>query len=80
MKHIALYEKKERGIYSGSIGYMAPDGDFDLNVVIRTLVYDREKAVISYNVGSAITYDSNAEQEYEECLLKGSRMASVFGN
>ena len=80
MKHIALYEKKERGIYSGSIGYMAPDGDFDLNVVIRTLVYDREKAVISYKVGSAITYDSNAEQEYEECLLKGSRMASVFGN
>ena len=80
MKHIALYEKSERGIYSGCVGYIAPDGDFDLNVVIRTLVYDRVKSEISYKVGSAITYDSSAEHEYEECLLKGSRMASLFGN
>jgi para-aminobenzoate synthetase component 1 len=78
MKHIELYETGSRGIYSGCIGYISPDGDFDFNVVIRTLVYEPDSGKVSYRVGSAITYDSIPEKEYEECMLKGSRLASVF--
>lgn len=78
MKHILKYEDTPRGIYSGAIGYIEPDGDFDFNVVIRTLVFDESAEKISYHVGSAITFDSNAEKEYEECLLKGSKLAQLF--
>ncbi len=70
MKHIALYEDAPRGLYSGCIGYIQPNGDFDFNVVIRTLVHDRVDQNTSYHVGGAITYDSIPEKEYEECLLK----------
>lgn len=78
MKHILKYEDTHRGLYSGTIGYIDPDGDFDFNVVIRTLIFDESANKISYHVGSAITYDSNAEKEYEECLLKGSKLAQLF--
>jgi len=78
MKHILGYECQEREFYSGCIGYIDPSGDFDFNVCIRTLIYKADKNEISYKVGSAITYDSSPEQEYEECLIKGSRMLSVF--
>jgi para-aminobenzoate synthetase component 1 len=78
MKHILDYECQERGFYSGCIGYIDPNGDFDFNVCIRTLIYQADKKEISYNVGSAITYDSSPEQEYDECMIKGSRMLSVF--
>jgi para-aminobenzoate synthetase component 1 len=78
MKHILDYECQERGFYSGCIGYMDPNGDFDFNVCIRTLIYQADNKEISYNVGSAITYDSSPVQEYEECMIKGSRMLSVF--
>ncbi len=64
------YESFNRGLYSGSIGYIAPNGDFDLNVVIRTLLYNKEKRYLSCGVGSAITIRSIAENEYEECLIK----------
>jgi para-aminobenzoate synthetase component 1 len=74
MKHIKKYEHDERGVYSGCMGYIEPGGDFDFNVVIRSLVYDGASSVISYKVGGAITYDSVAEKEYEECLLKGKRL------
>jgi para-aminobenzoate synthetase component 1 len=57
---------------------MDPNGDFDFNVCIRTLIYQADNKEISYNVGSAITYDSSPVQEYEECMIKGSRMLSVF--
>jgi para-aminobenzoate synthetase component 1 len=78
MKHILDYENQDRGFYSGCIGYLDPKGNFDFNVCIRTLIYNAKQKEISYNVGSAITYDSCPEEEYEECLIKGSRMLSVF--
>jgi para-aminobenzoate synthetase component 1 len=70
MKLIAAHEKTERGIYSGSIGYIEPNGDFDFNVVIRSVQYDAERGDISCHVGGAITALCNAEDEYRECLLK----------
>lgn len=76
MKHIAKYESSPRGIYSGCLGYVEPSGDFDFNVVIRSLVY--RDGELSYKVGSAITYDSIPGQEYEECLLKGQRLLGLF--
>jgi para-aminobenzoate synthetase component 1 len=70
MQIIEQYEKSKRGIYSGALGYFAPNGDFDFNVVIRTLLYNASKKYLSLHVGSAITYDSDPEKEYEECLVK----------
>lgn len=78
MKHILKYEDTPRGLYSGTIGYIEPDGDFDFNVVIRSLIFDQSADKMSYHVGSAITFDSNAEKEYEECLLKGSKLSQLF--
>ncbi len=78
MQLISEFEKRKRGLFSGSIGYISPDGDFDLNVVIRTLLYDEDSAFLSYTAGSAITALSDAEQEYEECLLKAKLMRSLL--
>lgn len=64
------YESFNRGLYSGSIGYISPNGDFDLNVVIRTIIYNKERKYLSCGVGSAITNRSIAQNEYEECLIK----------
>ena len=74
---IARYERSRRGLFSGAVGYVTPDGDFDFNVVIRSLLYNRESQYLSYQVGSGITFYSDAEAEYEECLVKaeGIRMA-----
>lgn len=70
MKLIEQYERSKRGIFSGSIGYISPKGDFDLNVVIRTFIYNSLNQYLSLHVGSAITYDSIPENEYEECMIK----------
>jgi para-aminobenzoate synthetase component I len=78
MKHIELYEDVERGIYSGCMGYITPNKDFDFNVIIRSLELDPEKQIISYKVGGAITFDSSAEEEYQECLLKAKNILAVF--
>jgi para-aminobenzoate synthetase component 1 len=72
MELIDRYERSKRGAYSGALGYFDPTGDFDLNVVIRSIIYDAAKAYLSFQVGGAITYASDAEKEYEECLLKAS--------
>ena len=69
---IEKYENSKRGPYSGAMGYISPQGDFDLNVIIRSLMYNAEKHYLSYQVGGAITYAADAEKEYEECLLKAS--------
>ncbi|MFN0202924.1 MAG: anthranilate synthase component I family protein [Bacteroidia bacterium] len=79
MKMIDKYESVSRGIYSGSIGYIKPNGDFDLNVVIRSLIYDAKRQQISYHVGGAIVYDSEPQAEYEETLLKAAAIQSVLG-
>lgn len=70
MQLIEEYEDFKRGLYSGSVGYISPNGDFDLNVVIRTLIYNAERKTLSCAVGSAITILSDAEKEYQECSIK----------
>jgi para-aminobenzoate synthetase component 1 len=72
MELIEEYEKTRRGIFSGALGYCNPEKDFDFNVVIRSIMYNTSSGSLSYQVGSAITYNSDAEKEYEECLLKAS--------
>jgi para-aminobenzoate synthetase component 1 len=67
---IHRYEPSSRGLFSGSIGYVAPGGDFDFNVVIRSLFYNQASRYLSYQVGSGITFYSDAQAEYEECLVK----------
>jgi para-aminobenzoate synthetase component I len=79
MQLIEHYERTRRGLYSGSIGYIQPDGSFDFNVVIRSLQYRQDTGYLSFQVGSAITYDSVPEQEYQECLLKARAMLEVLG-
>ena len=78
MQLIDKYEKVKRNLYSGSIGYFEPNGDFDFNVVIRTLLYDENKKYLSYSTGSAITLDAIAENEYEECMLKAKSLFEIF--
>lgn len=70
MKLADLHEKTKREIYSGAVGYVSPDEDFDFNVVIRSLIYSTESKYLSLTVGGAITMMSEPKQEYEECLLK----------
>lgn len=70
MKLIEEHECFQRGIYSGSIGYIRPNGEFDFNVVIRTLVYNHVTKYLSCAVGGAITIKSDPEKEYEECHIK----------
>ncbi|MDB5269799.1 MAG: hypothetical protein JWP58_2839 [Hymenobacter sp.] len=79
MQLIEHYESSRRGLYSGSIGYMGADGNFDFNVVIRSLQYRQDTGYLSFQVGSAITYDSDPEREYEECLLKAKALLEVLG-
>ncbi|HRM12358.1 MAG TPA: anthranilate synthase component I family protein [Flavobacterium sp.] len=78
MKIIEEQEETKRGLYSGAVGYFAPNGDFDFNVVIRSILYNQEKAYVSFSVGSAITSQSVPEKEYEECLLKAKAMREVL--
>lgn len=79
MQLIEHYEASRRGLYSGSFGYVTPAGDFDFNVVIRSLQYRADTGYLSLQVGSAITYDSVPEQEYAECLLKAQGMLAALG-
>ncbi len=67
-----------RGLYAGSVGYLSPAGDFDFNVVIRSLIYDEAAERINYHVGGAITYDSDPVAEYEETILKAQAVRSIF--
>lgn len=78
MQLIEQYEKTKRGIYSGAIGYIMPNGDFDLSVVIRTILYNQKEKYLSFMVGSAITDKSNPEKEYEECLVKANAMIQAL--
>ena len=79
MKIIESLEETKRGIYSGAFGYFSPNNDFDFNVVIRSIAYNATNKYVSFSVGSAITSQSNPEQEYEECLLKAKAMFEVLG-
>ncbi|MFD2742139.1 MULTISPECIES: anthranilate synthase component I family protein [Sphingobacterium] len=72
------YEKSKRGVYAGAVGYFSPDGNFDFNVVIRTLLYNRSKRYLSFHTGGAITIDADAENEYAECLLKANAILTAL--
>jgi para-aminobenzoate synthetase component I len=78
MQEIDQLEDSSRGLYSGALGYFTPEGDFDFNVVIRSIIYDAYTGKLSFHVGSAITYDSDPEHEYKECLLKAETLFEVL--
>lgn len=78
MKIIEELEETKRGLYSGAVGYFTPNGDFDFNVVIRSILYNQENKYVSFSVGSAITSLSIPEKEYDECLLKAKAMHEVL--
>lgn len=78
MHIIEKLESTRRGLYSGAVGYFTPDGDFDFNVVIRSVLYNAEQKYLSFSVGSAITAEAIPEQEYEECLLKAKAIFEIL--
>jgi len=80
MKIIEELEESKRGLYSGAVGYFSPDGDFDFNVVIRSILYNSKNKYLSFSVGGAITSKSDSQLEYEECLLKARAMLEVLSN
>jgi para-aminobenzoate synthetase component 1 len=80
MKIIEEQEETKRGLYSGAVGYFTPNGDFDFNVVIRSILYNEENKYVSFSVGGAITAKSTPEKEYEECFLKAKAMKYVLTN
>lgn len=78
MELIEQYEVTKRGLFSGSVGYFTPAGDFDFNVIIRSILYNSENKYVSFMTGGAITISSTPEQEYEECLLKAKAMKQAL--
>jgi len=71
---IEEYENTKRGVYAGAIGYFNPNGDFDFNVVIRSLLYNTKSKYLSFHTGGAIVYDSTAQAEFEETELKAENI------
>ena len=78
MEIIEEEELTKRGLYSGAVGYFSPEGNFDFNVVIRSILYNASKKYASFSVGSAITSLSVIENEYEECLLKAKALKEAL--
>jgi len=78
MQLIEHYERARRGLYSGTVGYITPAGDFDFNVVIRSLFYNAATRYLSYQTGGAITYDSDPAREWDEMRLKAWALERVF--
>ncbi len=78
MKIIEELEETKRGLYSGAVGYISPKGNFDFNVIIRSILYNQTNRYVSYSVGSAITAKSNPLKEYEECLIKAKAMREAL--
>ncbi len=78
MELIEHYEETKRGLFSGSVGYITPEGDFDFNVVIRSILYNQSKKYLSFQTGGAIVYDSVPEKEYEETMLKAGAMLKAL--
>ncbi|MBX5438523.1 MAG: anthranilate synthase component I family protein [Thermoflavifilum sp.] len=74
---IDAYESWPRGIYSGATGYITPEGDMEMNVVIRSLLYTSPSGELFYHAGSGITCYSHPEAEWEECLLKTQQLSQI---
>ncbi len=80
MNIIDSHENFKRAAYSGAFGWMDPSGDFDFNVLIRSLFYNSDNQILAFSVGSALTILANPEKEYEECLLKADALIRTFKN
>lgn len=78
MQLIRQFENRPREMFSGSLGYITPDGDFDLNVVIRSILYSDKMKLASISAGGAITFLSDAEEEFQETLLKMETMEKAL--
>jgi len=78
MQLIDKYERSNRGIFSGAVGYVTPENDFDFNVVIRSIMFNASEKYVSFMAGSGITFYSDAEKEFEECLMKVEAMRRVL--
>ena len=78
MELIEQYEVTRRGIFSGTVGYISPDKDFDFNVVIRSIMYNSYSHYLSFMAGSGITFYSDPQTEYDECLLKAMAIKKVL--
>jgi para-aminobenzoate synthetase component 1 len=78
MELIEQYEKTKRGLFSGTVGYINPEGNFDFNVVIRSILYNESNEYLSIQAGSAITFKSDAQKEFEECQLKVEAMRQAI--
>ena len=77
---IDKYEQGSRGLFSGSVGYINPDGGFDFNVIIRSILYNSTQNYLAYYVGSGITAYSDPLNEWEECLLKGELIKNLLAS
>ncbi|MFA6152519.1 MAG: anthranilate synthase component I family protein [Chitinophagaceae bacterium] len=78
MKLIEQYEKARRELFSGCVGYISPDGNFDFNVIIRSLFYNQNSKYLGYQTGGAITFNSDPTQEWQETLLKAMALEKIF--
>ncbi len=78
MELIEQYEKTRRGLFSGTVGYMSPNDDFDFNVVIRSILYNSANQYLSFQAGSGITFYSDPVQEWEECAIKAEAIKKVL--
>lgn len=78
MELIERYESFQRTWFSGTVGHILANGDMDWNVIIRSIVFDKEAQKGFFAVGSAITFDADASYEYEECLLKASAIMEML--
>jgi para-aminobenzoate synthetase component I len=78
MQLIEQYERTKRGLYSGAVGFITPDKNFDFNVVIRSILYNHAKNYVSFTVGGAITSLSEPEKEFDECMVKAKAITELF--
>jgi len=78
MQLMEQYERTKRGLYSGAVGFMTPEKNFDFNVVIRSILYNKAKNYVSFTVGGAITSLSEPDKEYEECMVKAKAITDLF--
>lgn len=80
MELIEKYEITKRGIFSGAIGYISPAGDFDFNVIIRSILYNSTEQYLSFLAGSGITFYSDPEMEWQECMMKAAAIRQVLSS
>ncbi len=78
MNLIDELESFQRGWFSGALGWIDKEGDFDFSVVIRSIITDLTTKKLYFGVGSAITFDADPEQEYQECQLKAQAIIELL--